>query len=197
MKKMGALILIAAFFVSCKQPATPPTEVLDSMFNSMKHGDLQGMKKYITKSDVAMLETAEKFMTKIDPEGIEKLKTGITDEIKQRAKHIQYNFTNEKIDGDHATVDAEIMNTNPADSAAEKKSTQTFQLVKEDNTWKIALTKPGNEMFNSMKGNMGSKNQSLKNSIEKLKQMNPDSLKMLINKGIQMMDSIKKSDKPL
>ncbi len=196
MKKIGVLILIAAFFISCKQPATPPTEVLDNMFNSMKNGDIQGMKKFITKSDVAMLETAEKFMTKIDPEGIEKLKTGMTDELKERAKYIEFNFINEKIDGDHATVDAEIIDTNPADSAAQKKSTQTFQLVKEDNTWKIALMKPGNEMFNSMKGNMGSKNQSLKNGIEKLKQMDPDSLKILINKGIQMMDSLKKSDKP-
>ena len=165
------------------------------MFATMKKGDMQGMKKFITKSDVAMLETAEKFMTKIDPEGIEKLKTGMTDELKERAKQIEFKFINEKIDGDHATVDAEIIDKNLSDSAGEKKSTQTFQLVKEDNTWKIALMKPGNEMFNSMKGNMGNKNKSLKDGIEKMQQMNPDSLKMLINKGIQMMDSIKKSGK--
>ena len=194
-KIFSLLLLVTCFLISCKQPATPPTQVLDSMFTTMKKGDIQGMKKFITKSDVAMLETAEKFMTKIDPEGIEKLKTGMTEEIKERSKHIDYNFVNEKIDGDHATVEAEIIDNSPSDSIKQKKTTQTFELVKEDNTWKIALMKPGNQMFNSMKGNMGKKNKSLKDGIEKLKQMDPDSLKMLINKGIQLMDSLKNSNK--
>ena len=64
--------------------------------------------------------------------------------------------------------------------------------MKEDNTWKIALTKPGNEMFNSMKGNMGSRKGDLKDGLEKLQKMNPDSLKMMIKKGLQALDSMQK-----
>ena len=179
-------------FATCKQPASPPTAVLDGMFTAMKNGNIDEMKKYITKSDVAMLEAVEKFMTNIDPEGIKKIKDRLTEEIKANAKTVEYSFKNEKIDGNRATVEAEIVQHLPDSVGGTKKSSHTFELVKEDNTWKIALAKPGNEMFNSMKGNMGSQKGDLKDGIEKLQKMDPDSLKMLIKKGLQALDSMDK-----
>jgi hypothetical protein len=160
------------------------------MFTAMKNGNIDEMKKHISKSDLSMLEAAEKIMTSVDPEGIKKIKDRMIDEFKKNAKDITYSFKNEKIDGDHATVETEIINNRPDSLTGEKTSTHTFELVKEDNAWKIALSKPGNEMFNSMKGNMGAKKEGLKDGIEKLKQMDPDSLKMLINKGLQALDSL-------
>lgn len=179
-------------FAACKETAVPPTIVLNDMFAAMKKGDITEMKKYITKSDVALLEAAEKFMTSVDPEGIKKIKDRMTEELKVNAGHIEYSLKNEKIDGDHATVEAEIITKDTAAVNGKKITTQTFELVKEDNSWKIALTKPGNEMFNSMKGNRGAQKGDLKTGIEKLKNMDPDSLKMLIRKGLQALDSMKK-----
>ena len=92
----------------CKEPGTP-TAVMDGMFTAMKKGNIDEMKKLITKTDVAMLEAAEKFMNSVDPEGIKKIKDKITDEIKDKTKTIEYSLKNEKIDGDHATVEAEIL----------------------------------------------------------------------------------------
>ncbi len=186
-----ALVLIISF-AACKETAVPPTVVLDDMFAAMKSGNIEEMKKHITKSDVAMLETAEKFITAVDPESVKKIKDRMTEELKERATQIHYQLKNEKIDGDHATVEAEITIKDSTAQSGEKISRQTFELVKEDNSWKIALTKPGNEMFNSMKGNMGAQKGDLKDGLEKLKKMDPDTLKMLINKGLQALDSIKK-----
>ncbi len=190
MKKILFAICLITVFFSCKEPATPPTAVLDGMFTAMKNGNIDEMKKHISKSDLAMLDAAEKIMTSVDPEGIKKIKDRMIAEFKTKAKDITYSFKNEKIDGDHATVETIIVNNSPDSLDSEKTATHTFELVKEDNAWKIALSKPGNEMFNSMKGNMGAKKEDLKGGIEKLKQMDPDSLKMLINKGLQALDSL-------
>ena len=198
MKKIITACCLLVCFAACKQePANPPTVVMEDMFTAMKTGNIEEMKKFITKTDVAMLEAAEKFMTNLDPEGIQKIKTRMTEELKENAKHIEYSLKNEKIDGDRATVEAEIVTKDTAAVNGKKLTKQTFELVKEDNTWKIALTKPGNEMFNSMKGNMGSRKGDLKDGLERLQKMDPDTLKMMIKKGLQALDSMqKKKDNP-
>lgn len=191
MKYFFLSLCLATCLSACKtEPVTPPTAVLDGMFTAMQNGNIEEMKSCITKSDISMLEAAEKIMNSVDPEGMQKIKDRITTEMKKNTKNIQYRLTNEKIDGDRATVEAEILQKLPDSVGGEKKSTHTFELVKEDNAWKIALTKPGNEMFNSMKGNMGAGNRDMRDGIERLKKMDPDSLKMLINKGLQAMDSM-------
>lgn len=191
MKKIIIACCLLLCFAACKnEPANPPTVVMENMFTAMKNGNIEEMKKSITKADVAMLEAAEKFMTSIDPEGIQKIKSRMTEELKDKAQHIEYSLKNEKIDGDHATVEAEIITPDTAAVNGKKISKQTFELVKEDNTWKIALSKPGNEMFNSMKGNMGSRKGDLKDGLEKLQKMNPDTLKMFIKKGLEALDSM-------
>ena len=186
------LLVLSTLFVfsACNnKPANPPAEVIDNMFTAMKSGNFEEMKKHITKQDAAMLDVAEKLLTRIDPEGIQKMKTQITEELKANADSIKYNVLQENIDGDNATVEVEISVPDSLAAATRKTSTQKFELVKEDNTWKIALSKPGNQMFNSMKGNMGAQKADLKEGLEKLQKMNPDSLKMLIGKGLQALDS--------
>lgn len=190
MKTILLACCLTIFFASCKGPANPPTETLDGMFAAMKSGNIEEMKNYITKSDVNLLDAAEKILASVDSAAVKKIKTRITEELKAHTNDIQYRFKEQKIDGDHATVETEITVKDPDSAGVVKTSTHNFELVKEDNTWKIALTKPGNEMFNSMKGNMGTRDRGLKDGIERLKQMDPDSLKMIIKKGAQALDSM-------
>lgn len=166
---------------------TSPTATIDAMFTAMKNGNMDDIKKFITKKDVQFLESAEKFMNSIDPDAITKMKAKMGEEFKAKVKDVKYTLKNEKIDGDKATVDAEIIEN-------EKKDTHTFNLVKEDGAWKMSLLNSGDGMFNSMKGDMGRGSQDLEKGLEKLKNMNPDSLKMLMEKmqkGMENLDSLK------
>lgn len=193
MKKVLPLLFVIIGLAACKDQSEPPAATIDGMFSAMKTGNIQEMKNYITKQDVAMLDVAEQFLTKADPEGVAKIKTRMTEELKERVKDIQYSLSNEKIDGNHATVEAKI--TVKDSTGAPKTDTHTFELVKEENAWKLALTKPGNDMFNSMKGNLGARRGGLKEGLERFQKMDPDSVKMLIRQGIKVMDSVDKAKK--
>jgi hypothetical protein len=189
MKKLVLILYVMTAFAACKSSdSSSPTTVLDGMFTAMKNGNMDDMKKFITKSDVNLIETGEKLINSADPETLDKMKTKMSGEFKEKAKSVSYTLKNEKIDGDNATVEAEVTENG-------KTSSHKFDLVKEDGAWKIAITKPGNEMFNSMKGNMGADNKDLQEGLERLKNMPPDSLKMLLNKGMQAWDSLDKADK--
>lgn len=189
MKKSVIALFIITGLLSCSSESGKPTAAINGMFEAMKSGNLDEMKKFISRSDMAMIDAGEKFLTSIDPGAIKQMKEKMTGEIREKLKTVSYTLKNEKINGDKASLDAEITDNG-------KTSSHTFELVKEDGAWKISISQPGNEMFNSMKGNMGPDKGGLKDGIEKLKSMDPDSVKMLINKGLQMLDSLKyKKDK--
>jgi len=187
MKKIIVLLFLAAGFAACngKTDQGSPTAAIDGMFTAMKNGNMDDIKKFITKQDVAMIESAEKLMSSIDSLAIQKMKTKMADQFKEKVKDMKYTLKNEKVDGDKATVDAEVTEEG-------KVNTQTFNLVKEDGAWKISLINSGDGMFNSMKGNMGPNGKDMEEGLEKLKQMNPDSLKLLMQKGLEAMDSLSK-----
>jgi hypothetical protein len=178
-KKILPALLVLTWLVSCKSKDSiiSPTTAVDSMFNAMKSGDFEATKKFISRNDLAMLEAAEQFMNSVDPDGIKKMKEKMAANFREKSKSISYKLKNEKITGDNATVDVEVTEENG------KSGSHTFNLVKEEGTWKIALSRSG-EMFNSMKGNLGRKERGLEDGLEKLKNMPPDSLK-------KMLDSIK------
>jgi len=188
MKKIIVLLCIAVGFAACngKTDQGSPTAAIDAMFTAMKNGNMDDIKKFVTKKDAAFLESAEKFVTSVDPEAIQKMKAKMGDQFKEKVKNVKYTLKNEKVDGDKATVDAEVTEEG-------KVQTHTFNLVKEEGAWKIALLNSGDGMFNSMKGNMGPDSKDMEEGLEKLKNMNPDSLKMLMKKGLQALDSL--SDK--
>ena len=184
MKKIILAVCMVTAFAACNtNDAGSPSAAVDGMFNAMKSGNLEAMKKFITKADVAMMETAEQMMNNVDPEAMAKMKAKMTDEFKDKVKDIKYSLKNEKIDGDKATVEAEVVEGG-------KTSSHNLALVKEDGAWKISLSNPGNDMFGSMKGDMGPDKKDLNDAIEKLKNMPPDSLKAMMNKGLQALDSM-------
>lgn len=199
MNKLIIAFFLLIAFAGCKDqpPATAPTVVLDSMFTAMKSGNTDEMKKYITKADAALLDGMEKFLAAKDPENVQKIKTTVIEKMKEASNDIQYALKNEKIDGDHATVEAEIVTKDTTAKDGKKIITKTLELVKEGNAWKIPLSRPGNEMFNSMKGNMGARDGGIKEGFEKLQKMNEDTLKMFLKKGGQLADSInRKNENP-
>ncbi len=189
MKKIIVLLCLAAGFAACNgntDQASSPTASIDAMFTAMKNGNMDDIKKFITKNDIAMIETAEKLMNNIDSGAIKKMKAKMGDEFKAKVKDVKYTLKNEKIDGDKATVDAEVTEEG-------KVNTHTFNLVKEEGAWKISLMNAGGDgMFNSMKGNMGPGNKDMEKGLERLQKMDPDSLKMLMDKGMQALDSLSK-----
>lgn len=186
MKKIILGLCMLAGLAACNTHADmgSPTGTVDAMFTAMKNGNMDDIKKFITKKDVQFLESAENLMNSVDADAIAKMKAKMGDEFKDKVKDVKYTLKNEKIDGDKAIVDAEVTEDGKTD-------THNFNLVKEDGTWKISLLNSGDGMFNSMKGDMGPGSKDLEKGLEKLKSMNPDSLKMLMQKGLEAMDSLK------
>jgi len=189
MKKIIFILAIATSLAACNSndagPSTSsPTATIDGMFNAMKNGQIDDFKKFITKNDAAMIEEGMRLANSIDSNLVKKAKETMADEFKEKVKNVSYKLKNEKIDGDNATVDAEVTENG-------KTETHAFNLVKEDGAWKIALSKSGDGMFNSMKGNMGPGEPDLKEAMEKLNKMDKDTLKMLMEKASQVLDSIK------
>lgn len=183
MKNLLFVFCLAGTLAGCSSESATPTATIDSMFAAMKNGSIDSMKKYITKSDAAMMEAAEKILTAVNPDAVKKIKEKIISGIRENTGKVQYKLKSQKIDGDNATVEAEVTHEG-------KTTAHTFELVKEDGAWKIALSKPGNDMFNSMKGNLGTEKSDLKTGFEKLEKMDKDTLKMLLNKGVQALDSL-------
>ena len=189
MKKIIFILAIATSLAACNSndagPSTSsPTATIDGMFNAMKNGQIDDFKKFITKNDAAMIEEGMRLANSIDSNLVKKAKETMADEFKEKVKNVSYKLKNEKIDGDNATVDAEVTENG-------KTETHAFNLVKEDGAWKIALSKSGNGMFNSMKGDRGPGEPDLKEAMEKLNKMDKDTLKMLMEKASQVLDSIK------
>lgn len=187
MKKIILLLAVATTLAACSSSDSgSPKAALDGMFTAMKGGNMEDIKKFITKADVSLLESLEKLGNSIDPEAVKKVKSRMSEEFQKKVKDVTYTLKNEKVDGDKATVEAEITENGKTES-------HNFELVKEDGAWKIALTKSGDGMFNSMKGDMGPDREDFEKGIERLNSMDKDSLKMLMDKGIQALDSMKKA----
>ena len=69
------LCIIITGLAACNTPASEsPSATIDGMFTAMKNGNIEDMKKFITKNDVNMLESAEKLMMSVNPEGLQKMK---------------------------------------------------------------------------------------------------------------------------
>lgn len=186
MKKMLFVLSIIIGLASCaNKDSTTPTATIDGMVSAMKAGNIEEMKKFVTKTDLAAFEFLEQRMTSAHPEGVKRMKDSIMAGFTGKVKDVKYTLKNEKINGSTATVDAEI-------TEGGKTETHTINLLKEEGAWKVSIMNSQGGMFNSMKGNMGNDPAGIEEGIDRLKKMDPDSIKKLIDKGLQMMDSANK-----
>jgi hypothetical protein len=187
MKKILLFLSVAILFMACNSGGNSPKATVEAMFAAMKTGNLDDMKKFITKSDVAMLEAAEKFMGALDPEAVKKAREKMTTEFKDKVKDVTYVVKDEKITGDNATVTAEITQNGKTES-------QNFDLVKEDGAWKISFMKSGfsggdkanmdEEMKNLNADSIASK---IKQGMEQMKDVNMDSMRQEMNKALDKL----------
>jgi hypothetical protein len=184
MKKLflGLVAFSAIWMSSCKNPgSSDPKTVLISFFDAMSKKDMDAARKLATTESKSMLDMIEMGM-----------KMGADKDSKEMEKFdkSKMEMSDAKIDGDRATVNVK-----------EKTSGEAvdFVLKKQDGSWKVAmdmetLMNIGMQKMKD-KGMGQGEIDSLRNGLDKLKNMNPDSLKDIMNKGMNTLDSLKKAMK--
>jgi len=177
MKKMlvAVAVTVSLLFVSCSSGGGDPKTVLMAFFDAMSKKDIAGAKKLATKESEQMFSLMEM--------GMNMAKDAKNDEMEKFDK-AKMEFGETKIDGDKATV-----------AVKDKSSGEStnFILKKESGNWKVAFDKAtmmqmGAEKMKEkgMDGNAAM--DSLNNGLDKLKDMNMDSL---TDKMKESMDKLK------
>ncbi len=180
MKKLLVVLFafLALYISSCKSGGSDPKTVLTSFFDAMGKKDIAAARKLATADSKAMFDLMEMGMKMKDNTMEDK-----TDEQFDKSK---MEMGEAKIDGDRATVNVK-----------EKKSGEAvdFVLKKEGGEWKVAMDMA--TMMSMGAEKMKEKNMNdeqmgdLNEKMEKFKNMSPDSLKMMMDKGMQALDSLK------
>lgn len=166
------------YISSCNSGGGDPKAVLTSFFDAMSKKDIAAARKLATadsKATFDMMEAGMKMMENM-PE----------DKTKDQYDKNNMEIGEAKIDGDKATV-----------SVKEKKNGESinFILKKEGGQWKVAMDMASMMSMGADKmkeeGMSDEQMGKMKEEMEKFKNMNPDSLKMMMDKGMQAMDSLK------
>lgn len=177
MKKiiLAVLALSTSLLFSCNSKSGDPKLVLSSFMEALSKKDIEGARKFATTDSKSMLDMMEM--------GMKNEKS--TDSKKYDMSSME--FGEAKIDGDRATVPVK-----------EKTSGETinYSLKKENGEWKVAFDKASvmgtvtdklNEKGMDMKGAMD----SLSKGMEKLQDIDMDSLKQSMDQGMKSLDSLK------
>ncbi len=183
MKKLlvAILALSTLYISSCKSGGSgDPKTVLTSFFSAMAKKDIAGARKLATADSKGMFDLMEMGMKMKD--------NTIEDKTDDQFDITKIEMGEAKIDGDKATVNVK-----------EKKSGEAvdFVLKKEGGEWKVAMDMATmmNMGAQKMKENGMSDEQlgDMKGEMEKFKNMSADSLKMMMDKGKDALDSLKKA----
>jgi Domain of unknown function (DUF4878) len=177
-RSLVVLLAFSALYISsCKTGGGDPKAVLNSFFEAMAKKDIAEARKLATADSKSMFDLMEMGL---------KMKDSMNDQPMDQFDKNKMEMGEAKIDGDKATVNVK-----------EKKSGESvnFILKKEGGAWKVAmdmstLMSMGAEKMNE-KGMDGEDMEQMKEQMEKFKNMNPDSLKMIMEKGIQALDTMK------
>jgi hypothetical protein len=157
MKNIVSILVAVFILAACKNSSTStPSAAVTTFLEITKKGDIAGLKKIVTKSDIGILEFGEAAADAFSggKEMIDKMKK----EFIAKSENVSYKILSEKIDGNTAEVSVEIKQN-------EKTSTQPFKLLKEDGAWKVSLTSTG--MGGDSKGMPDLSNINLKDSLSK------------------------------
>ena len=177
MKKilMAAVVISAVIFAGCKGTDTSdPKAVLMSFFDALTKKDISGARKLATAESKSMLDMMEMTM---------KMGGDKKDEGKYEKGKME--FGDAKIEGDKATV-----------AVKDKASGETtnYTLKKEGGGWKVAFDKSSmvNMGVDKMKEKGMDVDSTIHNGMEKLKDMNVDSLGNKMKEGIDKMEEATK-----
>lgn len=182
MKYIFGFLTIAILMVGCSGgDASSPKGTMVAFIEASKKGDIEAVKKLISKNDLAMWNSFTQLLGK-DSAMIEKKKQ----EFVEQYKDVTYAVKDEKIDGDKAVVNLEIK---------DKDSTVShpFNLVKEDGSWKVSLMSSAfsHNGMNDANINIGD---SIKKGLEQMKNINIDSLHGAMKEGLQKLKELEKTD---
>jgi hypothetical protein len=176
MKYIFSFLTITILMVGCKGDGGSPTSTVTAFMEAMKKGDIEAVKKLITKNDLSlftMMETMAKSFG--NTEMVEKIKN----EFIEKSKNVSLTIKDEKIDGDKATVNVDIKEN-------DKTITRPIQLLKEDGSWKVSLQSTGGLGMPGSNPNMQNGNINMGDSLrEHLKDINMDSLRKNANEKLK------------
>ena len=186
MKYIFSFLTIAVLLMGCNSDLSSPKGTVTAFIEAMKKGDIEGSKKFLSKDDLAMWATAESFAKMMGKDA--EITDAMKKEFIEKSKNVSYTVKDEKINGDKAEVNVEIKDH-------DSTTTQPFQLLKEDGSWKLSLMSTGLNMGGSH-GNMSAGNINIGDSIKKamdslnsgynkLQQMNADSINIKLKEGMQ------------
>ncbi len=177
MKKLmlAVLVVSTSLMFSCKSNSGDPKMVLSAFMDALAKKDMVAARKLATTDSKTMLDMMEM--------GMKNEKS--TDSKKYDMANME--FGEPKIEGDRATVPVK-----------EKTSGESinYALKKENGEWKVAFDKASlmgtvtdklNEKGMDMKGAMD----SLSKGMEKIKDIDMDSLKNSMDQGMKSLDSMK------
>ncbi len=177
MKKilLAILMLSTVTFFSCKSGGGDPKATLVSFFDALSKNDMEAARKLATKDSKSMIDMIEMGMKM----GKEK------DKEANKFDKSKMEFGEAKIDGDKATIPVKETTSG---------ETLNYILKKEDGAWKVAFDKAS--MMNMGMEKMNEKGinpaDSLGAAMDKLKDIDMDSLKEKMNEGLNAIDSAKK-----
>lgn len=188
MKKIFILSTVIVLLFGCSSKPGSPKATVTSFIEAMKKGDMETIKKLITKSDASMLSMAESMGQLFGQD--KNMQDKMKNEFIEKSKKVSFNIKDEKVEGDNAEVNVEITDGN-------KTTTQPFKLLKEDGSWKVSLISTGLNMANN-NDDMNNTNINVADSINKamgeLKNVNTDSLQKIINEGQDKLKEILKKN---
>ena len=177
-KSWVVLLFFSALYISgCKTESGDPKAVLNSFFEAMAKKDIAAARKLATADSKSMFDLMEMGM---------KMKDTMNDQSMDQFDKNKMEIGEAKVEGDKATVNVK-----------EKKNGESvnFILRKEGGAWKVAMDMStlmgmGADKMKE-KGMDGVDMNQMKEQMEKFKTMSADSLKMMMEKGIEAMDSVK------
>ena len=180
MKKLLVVLFAfsALYISSCKSGGSDPITVLTDFFDAMAKKDIAAARKLATADSKGMFDLMEM--------GMKMEKNQMENKTDEQFDKTKMEMSEAKIEGDKATVNVK-----------EKKTGESinFILKKEAGDWKVAMDMAtmmtmGAEKMKE-KGMNDEQMGNMQEEMEKFKNMSPDSLKMMMDKGMQALDSIK------
>jgi hypothetical protein len=176
MNKILPFFCLIILCCSCQSGASDsPKKTAAAFIEAAKQGDIDAIKKQITKSDAGLLEMGENFLSQLDSSGSSKLSDEMKKSFSAQTKAATIEIKEEKIEGNRATVNVKF-------SKDGRSETRPFNLLKEDGKWKISLLSTGLQ-------NTGAKQQDINNMLQS---SNLDSLKETISKSMKAFTQINK-----
>lgn len=179
MKKivLALFVFSAICMSSCNSGGGDPKAVLSAFFDAMAKKDIAAARKLSTADSKGMFDLMEVGL---------KMQDTMDDKTHEQYDKSKMVIGEPKIEGDKATVN--VKETKNGESI-------NFILKKEDGSWKVALDMGtlmgmGAEKIKE-KGLTEEEQAKMQQEMDKFKNMSADSIKMLMQKGMQAMDSLK------